>query len=123
MILYKEECFAVQSAVFEVYRQMGHGFLEPIYQECLEREFIAQGIPYIAQPELQISYKGQVLKQFYKPDFICFEKIIVEIKSVKDIVSEHKAQAINYLKATGMRLALLVNFGSHPKAEVVRIVL
>ena len=102
---------------FEVYNQKGFGFTEPIYQECLQIEFSLQGIPFIAQPELQQSYKGKLLNQFFKPDFICFGKIIVEIKSVASIIDAHQAQAINYLNATGFELALLINFGQHPKLE------
>ena len=102
---------------------MGHGFLESVYQECLEREFQECGIPFAAQPKLDLTYKGQPLQQNYKPDFICYGKIIIELKSVKEILPEHKAQVINYLKATDMKLGLLVNFGSHPKAKVERLVL
>ena len=122
-IIYKEECFAIQGAVFEVYREMGHGFLESVYQECMARELKDRGVPFSAQPELQLLYKGQPLEQRYKPDFICYGKIIIELKSVKDILAEHKAQVINYLKASGMKLGLLVNFGSYPKATVLRLVL
>lgn len=122
-ILFKNESYAIQGAVFGVYREMGNGFLEGVYQECLEREFIARSISFAAQPELMLSYKGVQLKQVYKPDFVCFEKIIVELKAVRELAPEHKAQIINYLKATGLRLGLLVNFGSHPKAQIERIVL
>lgn len=122
-ILYKEECYAIQGAIFEVYREMGCGFLETVYQECLERELTTRGIPFIAQPDLTLNYKGKSLKQTYKPDFICYEKIIVELKAVKEIAPEHKAQVINYLKATGMKIGLLVNFGHYPKAKIERIIL
>ena len=122
-IIYKEESFAIQGAVFEVYREMGHGFLESVYQECMARELKDRGVPFSAQPELQLLYKGQPLEQRYKPDFICYGKIIIELKAVKDILAEHKAQVINYLKASGIKLGLLVNFGSYPKATVLRLVL
>lgn len=122
-IVYKEECFEIQGAVFEVYRQMGHGFLESVYQECLEKEFQERGIPFLSQPEIELTYKGQLLGQTYRPDFICYSKIIVELKSAKEVLSEYKAQVINYLKATGMKLGMLVNFGSYPKAKVQRLVL
>ena len=122
-IIYKEECFTIQGAVFEVYREMGHGFLESVYQECMARELKDRGVPFSAQPELQLLYKGQPLEQRYKPDFICYGKIIIELKSVKDILAEHKAQVINYLKASGIKLGMLVNFGSYPKATVLRLVL
>ena len=119
----KEETYAIRGAVFEVYKEMGSGFLEAIYQECLENEFRLQKIDFVSQAELRLNYKGDTLRQFYKPDFICFEKIIVELKAVNKIAPEHKAQLINYLKATGLKLGLLVNFGSHPKVEIERFVL
>jgi len=122
-ILYKDECYAIQGAVFTVYREMGSGFLESVYQECLEREFRHVGIPYRAQAELLISYKGEKLHQTFKSDFICHDKIIIELKAVKEITNEHRAQIFNYLKATDFRLGLLVNFGHFPKATVERIIL
>jgi GxxExxY protein len=122
-ILYGEECYAIQGAVFEVYREMGCGFLETVYQECLEREMIFRSIPFESQKEIQLAYKSQPLTQTCKPDLICFGKIIVELKAVKELANEHKAQVFNYLKATGLRLGLLVNFGYYPKAQVVRIIL
>lgn len=122
-ILFKDECYQIQGAVFEVYREMGNGFLEAVYQECLEREFIKQTIPFQAQVDLVLKYKDEPLKQTYKPDFICYEKIIVELKTVKEIHSEHKAQVLNYLKASGIKLGLLVNFGSYPKATITRLAL
>ncbi len=122
-ILFKDESYAIQGAIFEVYREMGCGFLEPIYQECLERELRLRNIPFTAQTELKLNYKGQPLQQTYKPDFICYGQIIVEIKAVREIAPEHKAQVINYLKATGMKLGILVNFGAYPKATALRLVL
>jgi len=122
-LLFEDETFAIRGAVFEVYREMGAGFLEAVYQECLERELAARSVPFTAQPELTLSYKGKVLRQIYKPDLICHGQIIVEIKAVKCLAPEHKAQLINYLKATGLRLGLLVNFGSYPKAEIERMIL
>ena len=122
-IIYKEECYSIQGAVFEVYREMGCGFLEAVYQECLEKELSKRNIPFISQKELKLFYKGEELIQKYKPDLICFDKIILELKAVKEIAPEHKAQVINYLKATGYKLGLLVNFGIYPKAEIVRLAL
>ena len=122
-LLFEEETFAIRGAVFEVYREMGSGFLEPVYQECLEKELASRGIPFISQPELTLNYKGEPLKQTYRPDFICYEQIIIELKAVKSIAPEHKAQVLNYLKATNLRLGLLVNFGSHPKAQIERLIL
>ena len=122
-ILFKEESYALQGAIFEVYREMGCGFLESVYQECLEKELSKRVIPFVAQQELQLTYKGEPLQQTYRPDLICYGQIIVELKAVKDIAPEHKAQVINYLKATGMKLGLLVNFGTYPKASITRLAL
>ncbi len=102
---------------------MGCGFLEAVYQECLEREFFRKEIPFVSQQDLQLTYKGETLQQAYRPDLICYGQIIVELKAVKDISPEHKAQVINYLKATGMKLGLLVNFGTYPKASITRLAL
>ena len=122
-ILFKEECYQIQGAVFEVYREIGCGFLEAVYQESLEKELAIRDIAFIAQQELKLQYKGEPLKQTYKPDLICFNSIIVELKALSATTGEHKAQVLNYLKATGIRLGLLVNFGCYPKATVERIVL
>ena len=122
-IIYKEESYRIQGAIFEVYREMGSGFLETVYQECLESEFQRQNIPYIAQRQLYLTYKGIPLKQTYKPDLICYDKIILELKAVKNVMPEHKAQVINYLKATDIKLGLLVNFGAYPKASITRLAL
>jgi GxxExxY protein len=122
-ILYKDECYQIQGAVFEVYREMGCGFLEAVYQECLERELKLRNIPFMAQSVLKLEYKGEALTQIYKPDLICFDSIIVELKAISATSGEHQAQVLNYLKATGMRLGLLVNFGCYPKATVERLVL
>ena len=122
-IIFRDECYNIQGAVFEVYREIGVGFLEAVYQECLEREFSERNIPFEAQPILALSYKGKTLKQKYQPDFICFGNIIVELKAVKKIAPEHQAQILNYLKTTKIKLGLLVNFGCYPKATAQRFVL
>lgn len=121
-IVYKDESFQIVGACFEVYKEKGCGFLEPVYQECLALEFGLKGIPYIEMPALKLDYKGKTLKKAYEPDFICFGKIIVEIKAVSKLLDEHRAQIINYLKSTGLQLGLLVNFGHHPKIEIERFV-
>ena len=120
---YEEESYRIRGAVFEVYREMGCGFLEAVYQECVEKELTRAAIPFVSQKELLLQYKGERLAQSYKPDLICFDKIIVEIKAVKDLLDEHRAQVHNYLKATGYELGFLVNFGHYPKAQIERIVL
>ena len=122
-IIYKSESYKIQGAIFEVYKEMGNGFLEAVCQECLERELLKQKIPFVAQPLLKLIYKGETLQQTYKPDIICFDKIIVELKGVKSIRNEHHAQVLNYLKATKLKLGLIANFGAFPKAEIKRIVL
>jgi GxxExxY protein len=113
-IIYKEESYAIVGACFEVYNEKGCGFLEPVYQECLGIEFEYQEIPAISKPLLTLSYRGRILKQTYEADYICFEKIIVELKAVSALTDEHRAQQLNYLHATGFELGLLVNFGHYP---------
>ena len=121
-IVCKEESYRIIGACFEVYKEKGNGFLEAVYQECLGIEFEAQRVPFEEKPRLRLKYKGRPLQQEYAPDFLCFGEIIVEIKAVKTITDEHRAQVINYLKATGRPLGLLVNFGHYPKIEHERFV-
>ena len=97
-LIYKEECYKVVGACMEVYNEMGCGFLEAVYQECLELELGDRNIPFSSQRELQLKYKKRSLKSVYIPDFICFEKIIVEIKGLSDLNDSHRAQVINYLR-------------------------
>jgi GxxExxY protein len=122
-LLFEEESLRVRNAVFEVSRELGTGFLEAVYHEALAIEFQDQQISCVATPALGVTYKGRLLTQTYRPDFVCFDKIIVELKSVRELAPEHKAQTLNYLKATGLRVGLLVNFGCAPKARVERLVL
>jgi len=119
-IIYPEDSYKIIGACFNVYNELGCGFLEAVYQESLEIEFEYQKIPFKSQYDVSISYRDQKLKQTYKPDFICFDKIIVELKAVSKILDEHKAQVINYLNATNFDLAILVNFGNSPKLEYER---
>ena len=120
-LIYREESFKIVGACLEVYGHKGCGFLEPVYQECLEIEFKLQDILCVPQKPLPLEYKGHRLKHVYEPDFICYENIIVEIKAVFQLVDEHRVQTINYLKATGFKLGLLVNFGHYPKLEWERL--
>ncbi len=122
-LLYEEECYAVRGVIYEVYRQMGCGFLEGVYQECMEIELDEKNIPFVAQKELKIYYKDKLLEHTYKPDLICYDKMIVELKSVKDVLAEHKAQLYNYLKVSGFRLGFLVNFGHYPGVGIERVIL
>ena len=97
-------------------------YLEGVYQEALELELLERGIPYKAQSEITIAYKGAQLRQTYRADIVCYDKIILELKAVKQLLPEHHAQLHNYLRATGMKLGLLVNFGHYPGVEIKRIV-
>lgn len=119
-ILYKDESYRINGAIFEVYHEMGCGFLEAVYQECLAKEFALQGIPYREKPTLRLKYKSMLLEKVYQPDFICYDAIIVELKAVKETTPIDQAQMLNYLKSTGLKLGLLVNFGVYPKADVQR---
>ena len=121
-ILFKEESYKIVGACFEVYREKGCGFHEPVYQECMEIELGLQQVPFVAQQPLSLQYKGRTLQTKYVPDFLCYEQIVLELKAVTEITDEHSAQVINYLKATGLRLGILVNFGHYPKAQIERIV-
>lgn len=122
-LLFEEESFDIRGACFEVYKDKGCGFLEDVYQECLEIEFELRGIPHLVQPPLDLSYKGRPLRKKYFPDFICHDVMILEIKATQTIDNSHRAQVQNYLKATGLRLGLLANFGHYPKIQIERIVL
>ena len=121
-LLFKDEVYAIQGAFFEVYRLMGCGFLEAVYQECLEKELRFWDIPFVAQQDLKIFYKDDLLAQTYKADMICYGQILLELKAVKAIAPEHQAQMLNYLKATGLRIGLIINFVHFPKAEIERYV-
>ena len=122
-LVFEEETYAIRGALFEVYKTLGNGFLEAVYQECLMKEFIRGKIEFESQPTIRLYYKHELLEQLYKPDFICYGKIIVELKAVSELLKEHRAQLYNYLKATGFRLGLLANFGHHPNIEIERVVL
>ncbi|QDU43269.1 hypothetical protein Mal52_17410 [Symmachiella dynata] len=122
-IIFKDESYRIMGACFGVYKEMGCGFLEAVYQECLEHELTIQEIPFQPHVALDLNYKGRRLTQSYVPDFVCYNQIILEIKAVSRLGNEHRAQVINYLKGTGYRLGLLVNFGHTPQLEWERIVL
>ena len=109
--------YALIGACFEVYNEMGNGFLEEVYQESLELELTQRGIAFVAQPKLPIFYKGRQLQKHYEADLLVLDKIIVELKAVKSLLPEHEAQLLNYLKATGRHVGYLVNFGAHPKLD------
>lgn len=107
----KDETYKVIGACMEVHKILGNGFLEAVYQEALEKEFILQNIPFVREKKISISYKGKMLKKHYIADFICYDKIIVELKALSSLTSDHEAQILNYLKATEYKIGLIINFG------------
>lgn len=117
MLYNKEQSYAINGAAMNVYNALGHGFLEAVYQEALELEFIKRGIPYEREKELKIFYEGKELRQTYKADFVCYGDIIVELKAVPHLDDSHRSQVFNYLKATGFKLGLLYNFGHYNGLE------
>jgi GxxExxY protein len=121
-LLFADEVYAIAGAGMRVHSEMGHGFLEAVYQEALEIELKDSGVPIEPYKKLQISYKGRVLKKEYVADFICYGQIIVEIKALDKLTGREEAQILNYLKATGLRVGILINFGSHGQLEWKRFV-
>ena len=120
-LVFAEESYAIRAAIFEVYRTLGSGYLEEVYQNALEEELTIRNIAYEAKKELNVFYKGRDCG-LYKPDFVCLDKVIVEIKAVETLNAKHAAQLKNYLTATGYKLGLLVNFSAYPKVEIRRVV-
>lgn len=121
-LLYKDEVYAIAGAMFEVYKTMGTGYLEPVYQEALAVEFTCRGIPFEREFRLSIYYKDVKLEKWYAPDFVCFGQIILELKVLRKLGQIEIAQLLNYLKITKMRLGILANFGSTPRLEWNRYV-
>ena len=111
-ILYKDEAYKIIGCAMKVHAELGCGFLEAVYQEALEIMFAKNGIPYQREPRLQIDFMGQILKKTYSPDFICYDKIIVELKAQNELIGINRAQTISYLCASKMSLGLLINFGA-----------
>ena len=116
-LIYKDETYAIRGAVYEVYKTLGNGYLEEVYQNALEEELALRHIPFHAKKMLKVCYKGRDCG-VYQPDVICFDKIIVEIKAVEALHEKHSAQLMNYLKATGLKLGLLVNFCAYPRVDI-----
>ena len=121
-LIFKEEVFAIVGAAIEVHKELGPGFLEPVYHEAMILELSGQKVPFQSEVALSISYKQQSLQQKYRADFICFDQIIVELKALQHLSGKEEAQVLNYMKATGLRVGVLINFGSHGKLEWKRLV-
>ena len=121
--LFEAEGYALMGAAFEVYNHLGPGFLEEVYQEAMELELAARGIPFVSKPRLQVVYKEQPLKKYYEADLLVQSAIIVELKAVRAIAPEHEAQLLNELKATRKRVGYLINFGAAPRLPWSRRVL
>jgi GxxExxY protein len=122
-LMLEKETYEILGACFEVYKEKGCGFLEAVYQECLEIEFELRGLLARALVPLPLTYKERLLKKKYEADFICFDTVLVELKAVSKITDEHRAQVQNYLNATGLRVGLLVNFGHFPLVKHERFAL
>ena len=120
-LAFKDETYAIRGAVFAVYKTLGPGFLEEVYQNALETELDLLGIPFEAKKELHIMYRGRDCG-LYIPDLVCFGKIIVELKSVEELNGRHEAQVINYLRATNHPVGLLINFSAFPTVDIRRLV-
>ena len=119
-LLYKDESYAIRGALMKVYNTLGAGFSEQVYQEALQVEFLRQDIPFEREVDLDIYYDGIKLRTHYRADFICYDKIIIELKAVSALDDGNRAQTRNYLKATGYKLAFLVNFGNNDGIEIER---
>lgn len=122
-LLYKEEVYQIIGAAMEVYNQLGNGFLEGVYQDALAIEFTLRHIPYLERIPIEITYKGETLRHQYIPDMLLFDKIILELKAINALTPIEEAQLLNYLKASNLRLGLLINFGSQNKLEWKRLIL
>ena len=109
--IYPDETYAIVGAAMEVHRILGPGFSESIYQEALAIEFERQGIPFEKEKAIIVKYKDIELHNTFRADFVCYQDIIVELKALESTTPEHRSQVINYLKATGFKLGLLINFG------------
>ncbi|MCL2443263.1 MAG: GxxExxY protein [Treponema sp.] len=120
-LLYEEETYLIIGAAMAVHQELGYGFLEPVYQEALEHEFILRKIPYIREKPLTIYYKAKPLNKCYIADFVCYDKIIIELKALPALKNDHQAQILNYLAASKLKLGLLFNFGK-PSFEHKRII-
>ena len=122
-IIYKKESYEITRSIYDVYNILGNGFLESVYHEALEYELNRRGIPFVSKPEIKIHYRDIILTHTFIPDIVCYDKIILELKSVSQLIDAHFAQIMNYLKVCDMRLGMLVNFGETNGVVIKRIVL
>ena len=121
-LILKDEVYAIAGAAIEVHRELGPGFLEAVYQEAMKLELSVRSVPFEAEKPISIEYKGQRLSQNYFADLVCFGQIIVELKALSRLSGSEQAQVLNYLKATGFKVGILINFGSRGKLEWKRFV-
>lgn len=122
-LVYPNESYAIRGAAMRVYNVLGSGFLEAVYQEALEIELDKRHIPYEKEKELDVYYDGIRLGKKYVADFVCYDKIILELKAVKELDDSHRSQIYNYLKATGFKLGFLINYGKYDELQIERRVL
>ena len=120
--MFGDECYKLVGAAFEVYNELGSEFLEPVYQEAYQIELATNNVPFVAQPSLRIQYKERILSKEYIADLIAYDAILVELKAIEKLTKREEAQVLNYLKASGLRLGLLINFGHDQKLEWKRII-
>jgi GxxExxY protein len=122
-LLFKEEVYAIVGAAMEVYNELGTGFLESVYQEAMELELTDRGIPFQAQVPLRIKYKQRVLQKEFCADLIGYRAVLVELKAMQQTTKREEAQLLNYLRATGLRVGVLINFGDPGRLDWTRVVL
>jgi GxxExxY protein len=113
--------YLVRGALYNVYNEVGSGLPEKVYQECLNIEFAKQEIPFVSEPNIRLNYKNQALVTTFRPDFICFGNILVEIKAIAELEDRHLGQTLSYLRCLNMKLGLLVNFGTYPNLDIKRV--
>ncbi|MFA6293990.1 MAG: GxxExxY protein [Victivallales bacterium] len=121
--MFEQEGYDLIGTALEVYNEIGHGFLEAVYQECLEKELKKRNIPFKSQIQLEMKYKEEILEQKYRADLIVYEGIITEIKATKILLPENQAQLMNYMKITDLKVGYLINFGNIDKLEWKRIII
>ncbi len=117
----EEMTYAVRGVLYNVYNEVGSGLPEKVYQECLEIELAKSGIPFTAEPQIRLNYRGQALVTSIRPDFVCFNQVLVEIKAVAELDDRHLGQTLSYLRCLNLKLGYLVNFGTYPDLHIKRV--